>query len=68
MERTTTDVADDQKRTDNMTFLSLEFGKLQVSIGLSEQPGTLRVSDVISIVTHTSPLKTNDVAAENKRT
>ena len=28
--------------------------------------GHMRISDVISIVTHTSPLKTNDVAAEKK--
>ena len=28
--------------------------------------GHLRVGDVICIATYTSPLKTNDVAAENK--
>ena len=28
--------------------------------------GHMRISDVICIVTHTSPLKTNDVAAEKK--
>ena len=33
-----------------------------------EQSGHLPVSDVICIVMHTSPLKTNDVATENKHT
>ena len=33
--------------------------KKNLRIGQSEQPGTLRVSDVISIMNRTSPLKTN---------